>query len=407
MKAPAVAIDVHHALTPELRERIIDDIRTRIQEPSYRLLSPEQLRELARLDTGGPPLVSLYLQLTPERRVGRAWHSAFSALAHQISHLLDKKERAAVEADLGQIERALSDQLPVLGRGVVFFVCRERGIWRQIALPIPLPDQVRFASRPYLRPLLRGWGRHDRMLIALLSRQQSRFFTTHLGNIEEIYRVKGQRIRGMLTDRVPRDRRDAVATQVLKDEAKALASMAEMISHEFETSHILLSAPPDMSAAFCDHLSRASLDRVAPFEVSIHASPAEIAAAAAPVQQQVRKRAERQVVDRLCEAAPGAVSTGTQETLDCLRDGRVLSLVADDSYAARGMHCRQCRGLFEPPQIAACPRCGSAELEPVDDLVEAALQQALDQKAAVTFIRDPDCRKAFTAMTPLRAWLRY
>jgi len=113
MKAPAVAIDVHHALTPELRERIIDDIRTRIQEPSYRLLSPEQLRELARLDTGGPPLVSLYLQLTPERRVGRAWHSAFSALAHQISHVLDKKERAAIEADLGQIERALSDQLPV------------------------------------------------------------------------------------------------------------------------------------------------------------------------------------------------------------------------------------------------------------------------------------------------------
>ena len=245
------------------------------------------------------------------------------------------------------------------------------------------------------------------MLIALLSRQQSRFFTTHLGNIEEIYRVKGQRIRGMLTDRVPRDRRDAVATQVLKDEAKALAWMAEMISHEFETSHILLSAPPDMSAAFRDHLYRASLDRVAPFEVSIHASPAEIAAAAAPVQQQVRKRAERQVVDRLCEAAPGAVSTGTQETLDRLRDGRVLSLVADDSYAARGMHCRQCRGLFEPPQTAACPRCGSAELEPVDDLVEAALQHALDQKAAVTFIRDPDCRKAFTAMAPLRAWLRY
>jgi peptide subunit release factor 1 (eRF1) len=179
------------------------------------------LRELARLDTDGPPLVSLYLQLTPERRVGRAWHSAFSALAHQISHVLDKKERAAVEADLGQIERALSDQLPILGRGVVFFVCRERGIWRQMALPIPLPDQIRFASRPYLRPLLRGWGRHD------------------------------------------------------------------------------------------------------------------------------------------------------------------------------------------PPQIAACPRCGSAELEPVDDLVEAALQQALDQKAAVTFIRAPDCRKAFTAMAPLRAWLRY
>jgi hypothetical protein len=41
------------------------------------------------------------------------------------------------------------------------------------------------------------------MLIALLSRRQSRFFATHLRNIEEIYRVKGQRICGMLTDRAP------------------------------------------------------------------------------------------------------------------------------------------------------------------------------------------------------------
>jgi len=46
------------------------------------------------------------------------------------------------------------------------------------------------------------------------------------------------------------------------------------------------------------------------------------------LQQQLRKRAERQAVDRLREAAPGTVSTGTQETLDCLRDGRVLALVA-------------------------------------------------------------------------------
>src|ERR1700758_2099431 len=78
MKAPAVAIDVHHALTPELRERIIDDIRTRIQEPSYRLLSPEQLRELARLDTGGPPLVSPYF--ATDARAARGARMAFGPL---------------------------------------------------------------------------------------------------------------------------------------------------------------------------------------------------------------------------------------------------------------------------------------------------------------------------------------
>lgn len=407
MKAPAVAVDVYHGLTPELRQHILENVRARLQGPSYRLLSPEHLRELARLDTGGPPLVSLYLQLTPERRVGRAWRPALSTLVHTVSKIPDQKTRAAAEADIAQIERALGEQLPGLGRGAAFFACRERGIWRQIALPIPLPDQIHVATRPYLRPLLRTWGGHDRMLIALLSREQSRFFATHLADIEEIYRVKGQRIRGMLTDRVERDRRDAVAAQVLKDEAKALAAMAQVICREFQTSHILLSAPPDMSAAFRDYISKPLLHCTAQFDVSIHASPAEIAAAAAPLQQQLRERAEREVLDRLREASLGAVSTGVQETLDCLRDGRVLTLIADERYAARGIRCRQCQGLFELAQIAACPRCGSAELEPVQDLVEAALQQALHQKAGVAFIRNPAWRTELAGVAPLRALLRY
>ena len=48
MKALSLAIDAHHALTPELRERIVENVRTRMQEHPYRLLAPEHLRALAR-----------------------------------------------------------------------------------------------------------------------------------------------------------------------------------------------------------------------------------------------------------------------------------------------------------------------------------------------------------------------
>ncbi|KRP85839.1 hypothetical protein AOQ72_04140 [Bradyrhizobium yuanmingense] len=51
-------------------------------------------QSLARLDTGGAPLVSLYLQLPPERRVGRAWHSVFCALIHTIPQTADRPLRA-------------------------------------------------------------------------------------------------------------------------------------------------------------------------------------------------------------------------------------------------------------------------------------------------------------------------
>lgn len=407
MKALSLAIDAHHALTPELRDRIVQNVRTRMQEHSYRLLSPEHFRALAALDTAGPPVVSLYLQLTPERRVGGGWRSALSALSHRISQTADQAIRASVNADIEDIRGALDQQLPELGRGAAFFACRERGIWRQIALPIPLPDNIRIGPRPYLRPLLRTWGRSDRMLLALLSREQSRFFVSHLGTIEEIYRVKGQRIRGMLTDRVPRDRRDALATHLMKDEAKALASIAEIIGRELETSHILLCAPPDMSAAFRDHLSKESLSRLAAFETSVHAASAEIAAAAAAMQDQLKAREERELIGRLRDANPVVVSTETQETLDCLSEGRVLTLVVDDSFAAAGTECRHCGSLFEDAGLSKCPVCGEGNLEAVNDLVEAALQQALERRAQIAFVRDPACRSALSDKAPLQALLRY
>ena len=140
-----------------------------MQEHPYRLLSPEHFRALAALDTAGPPIVSLYLQLTPERRVASGWRSALSALSHRISQTTDQSTRASVNADIEDIQGALDHQLPELGRGAAFFACRERGIWRQIALPIPLPDSIQIGPRPYLRPLLRTWGRSDRMLLALVA----------------------------------------------------------------------------------------------------------------------------------------------------------------------------------------------------------------------------------------------
>lgn len=406
MKALSLAIDAHHALTPELREQIVQTVRTRLQEPSYCLLSPEHFRNLATLDTAGPPVVSLYLQLTPERRVGDAWQSAFSALRHQIQ-TMDEAARASVKGDLEDVKRALEHQLPELGRGAAFFACRERGIWRQIALPVALPDRIQIGPRPYLRPLLRSWGRSDRMLLAVLSREQSRFLVSHLGAVEEIYRVKGQRIRGLLTDRVPRDRRDALANQLMRDEAKALASMAEIIGREFETSHILLCAPPDMGAAFRNHLSKDVLSRLGMFEASVHASPAEIGAAAAALQEQLKAREERELVHRLREASPVAVSTGVQETLDCLSEGRVVTLVADEGYAADGRRCRQCECLFEATQLSKCPVCGETDWERIDDLVEAALQQALERGAQIAFVRHPACRSALAEKAPLQALLRY
>jgi hypothetical protein len=407
MNSLTVSLGVHRPLTPEMRDRILETTRARMEEPAYRLLSPEHLRGLARLESRDDPFISVYLSLTPERRAAGGWQSVLSSLAHET--LLKSGEAASdtIRRRLDRIEAALNEQLPELGRSVVFFVCERLGIWRQITLPVALADKVHIGPRPYIRPLLRGWGEADRNLVALLSQERSRFFVDHLGQIEEIYRVKGQRIRGMLTDRVPRDRRDVLATQVLKDETRALARMAEIIMRELETSHLLVAAPPDMHAAFVENLPKALVERVQAFVVDIHASPHEIGEALGPLHKKLRRDREAAVLQELEQAAFEKLAIGVQETLDCLREGRVAALMVDDRFAAPGEQCAECKALFQQAPGDGCPVCKSRELQNVDDLVDAAAQQALDSAARVAFMRHPETQARFGKFAPMSALLRY
>ncbi len=84
-------------------------------------------------------------------------------------------------------------------------------------------------------------------------------------------------------------------------------------------------------------------------------------------------RSSQRLSPNLGGTALGAVSIGTQETPGCLRDSRLLTLVADDSHDPSGVHRRQWLGLFDLTQIVTF--LGSAALEVFNDLVEAALQQ--------------------------------
>lgn len=148
-------------------------------------------------------MLSLYLRLSPDRRVGRAWETAFSSLAvATLRRIGDGRERRAVEEELGRIEDALHAEVPALGHGVAFFACRPLGLWRQIAVPLPLSDGAYLRARPYLRPLARTRDEHDRFVLVLLSQERTRFFISQIGQVQEVFAVKGERLSRMLRDQL-------------------------------------------------------------------------------------------------------------------------------------------------------------------------------------------------------------
>jgi peptide subunit release factor 1 (eRF1) len=138
----------------------------------------------------------------------------------------------------------------------------------------------------------------------------------------------------------------------------------------------------------------------------VHEQPADVAAAAAPAQREIEAREEVVTVQRLIDAGPDRSAWGLQPTLNALHLGSVMTLVVDDTFGKPGARCRNCGGLWEQPSIR-CPLCESDAIETVEDVVELAIERALEEKSALEIVRSDAARRLMTSIGPMAAVLRW
>jgi hypothetical protein len=387
---PSVSIDHrHYRYTPELRDQIAERLGTPPTATDYHILMPSTLRELADTVSERLPVLSLYLQLTPERRTGKGWRSALTAMSDDMLRSIDEKSTWNVlQEEFARIEQAMDDELPALGRGVAFFACQPVGLWRQLAIQLPLPDLAHLDKRPYIRPLARTRDEHDRFVIAVLTEGLSRYFISQIGQVREVFAIHG-------------------TTAALLHEAGIFAGAAEQVLARYEARYLLIAASEKLRGDVVRHLGKDTQERLgAEFVADIHARPAEIAAAAEPAQRATEEREEVATVQRLLDAGPQRSAHGVRATLGALWEHRVATLVVDDMFAAPGARCRDCAALLPGP-LASCPVCGGTTIEPVEDLVELAIEETLDQDGTFEMVRSTAARGMMARIAPMAALLRW
>jgi hypothetical protein len=388
MGAPTLDLTPFDTYTPELRDHVLALLQG--DAASYEILSPDQLRALGTLESPDEPVLSLYLQLGPDRRAGPGWYTAFRGLRHAtLEPTTDRRRREAMQETLDRVGAALEESLPTLGRGAAFFSCRTLGLWRQVGVALPLPDAVHLEPRPHIRPLVRTADEHDRFLLALVSQGLSRLFVSRIGELREVLQVTHPQAHG------------AAAAH-----ARLLVHVTALALTQTEAPHLLLAVAPGLQATFARHLPKEVVQRVdGSFSVEFHSGPAEIASAAEPAQRAVEAREETATVQRLVDAGPRGSAWGERAALDALRDGRVMTFVVDDTLTRPGMFCRDCTSLWTTP-VKRCGFCGSGALESVPDVVEAALERALLERSVLELVRSEAARRLLAQPGPMAALLR-
>ncbi|HYZ31030.1 MAG TPA: hypothetical protein VE684_01965 [Crenalkalicoccus sp.] len=406
MGVPALDLTALDHYTPEFRDRVL----ARLQGSAamgYEILSPEELRVLAKLESPEEPVFSLYLQLGPDRRAGSGWRSAFHSLRHTtLEPVRGRRRREALQAIFERIGATLEDSLPALGRGAAFFSCRALGLWQKVSFALPLPDAVHLEPRPYIRPLVRTMDEHDRFLVVLLSQGLSRFFLSQIGQLREVLQVTHPPAQRAAKPHGAFDPTDQAVEEMEDHAARLLAHVTVLAATETQAPHLLLSEAPRLHATVRRHLPKEVAQRIGgSFSVELHSGPAEVAAAAEAPQRAVEAREEAATVQRVVDAGPRGSAWGERPTLDALRDGRVMTLIMDDTVHRPGMLCRDCTSLWTG-RIESCPFCGSAALEPVPDILDLALERALLERCGLELVRSEAARRLLARPGQMAALFR-
>jgi peptide subunit release factor 1 (eRF1) len=169
----------------------------------------------------------------------------------------------------------------------------------------------------------------------------------------------------------------------------------------------LLSGTSELRATVIDLLPKAVRQNLgAEFSVEVHLPPVAVAAAAEPSQRAIEAREEVATVQRLLDIGPERSSWGVRPTLDALRVASVMTLVVEDTFSRPGARCHNCGILLEQP-AQRCPVCDSEAIEAVEDVVELAIEQALEERSALEIVRSKAARQLMTKIGPMGAMLRW
>jgi len=371
------------------------------------MIKPEELRELAETRTATAHVLSAYLNLSPTRQLRRGYRVAFDDLARRLEEQLGAGARVELREEAARV-RAYLAATPPRGLGLVVFSCGPRGLWRVYHLPVPVADELRFGPTPYLRPLLDVLDEHERYAVVLVDKEKARFFTVFLGEVEEEHDLEsyvlGHHDQGGWSQANYQRHHEAHVRWHLERVAERLAELLRRRPFD----RLILAGPDEATAELRRILPRPLRAKLAAVVAAeLFAPPAKVLQLTRAVEEQVERAAERELVADLVETASsgGGAACGLAATLEAVGRGQVHKLVVAEGVEAPGAECPSCGWLAAGP-AGPCPACGAAT-EPMDDVVERAVERVLDDKGSAVVVHGAAAERLTGACGGLGALLRY
>jgi peptide subunit release factor 1 (eRF1) len=369
----------------------------------------QHLRELAGLRPDGHKVLSVYLNLDPSEFPTQRDRKI------EIESLLDVAERALREdglphdqreelkRDVERVRSWFDREFDASGaRGVALFASSGIDLFEVLRLGRPIRSEVTIDDSPFIEPLA-GMPGGDGYSVLLINRQLARILAGGRDGMREVV---------SLVDDVHRWHDQGGWSQarfqrgIQKETQDHLKHAGEELFKLFKrgaAQRLIIGCPDEMRGDVEHNLHSYLRERIAGrLEIDVKARPAEVAREAAEIIDRDEQERERHWLDRLQSGlgrGDRAVA-GLAATLEALNEQRVEALLVEDGYRDEGYVSP--RADFLSTESGQSP--AGEELQKRDDVIESAMERALEQSAEVVVVRHhPDLE----ALGSIAAVLRF
>ena len=297
-----------------------------------------RLDELAAFPSASSPVISLYLNLTPDQH-GRDNYAQFCRKAFAERAKAFRKnspERASFDRDVERINAYLENELDRSAGGLALFASSgAEGFFEAVQLGAPIDHHWLFIGAvPHLYPLARLIDQYPRYASLLLDTNHAQIFVFGLGAMQKREELTGVKTRRSSMGGWSQARYQRHAENFHLHHIKEVVDTLDRIVRSDDVQHIIVSgdevAVPMLKDALPNHLTEKLVDGM---KLERHAGEDEIARAALDVLRQKDAETDEERVTEVLDAwqAGGLGVAGPEATMRALQMGQVEELLISGS----------------------------------------------------------------------------
>jgi hypothetical protein len=351
-------------------------------------LDQVDFQALSKFRNDEGPVFSLYLDLRSDAPAATNAIDCFeNLLSVTAQHKKLDHENTSTQThwqrEADHIRSWLSSQQPLQGQGLVIFSSLTTGLWHAFVLPVPVHDRLFVDRQVFLRPLNLVMQEFNCALVVLADFETTRILKTSLGQIHEVETLQSMPVTG------------GDLESGLRQHLRSVVERTEQHWHEHGCQRLMIGGDPQVITELRDTFPESMRTHLAgELKRSPHVPIEEIQSELTHIEYEYEQRIEAQRVEELVSRAEEneCAVLGLEQTLLAVRSKKTRMVIAEEDFQVPGGECPNCGFLAETVE-EVCLICGVA-MRPEEDIVEVALQRALDAGAQIEVLRSPSQRHA-------------